>query len=1238
MNISASGQGNAQTALNSNMRAPPESQQPPASANPENKSAGQNPEQEKKSTARSFSLANSKVNSVKFETNYISTTKYTAVTFLPYCLMSQFKRYANIYFLLIAIIQCFPAISPINPVSSIAPLIFVISLSMLREGFEDLARHRSDLELNSSQSAKYINGNWVNVNWKDIFVGDLIRVNQDEFFPADMVCIRSSDLEGNCFIQTSSLDGEKNLKPRMAITETQMFIETPNLIRLSGELQVDGPNSDLYSCNGTMAMGGDRKIALSVKNLLLRGSVLKNTNWIIGAVIYTGKDTKIMKNAEEAKFKQSQIEIKTNQLIVMILIFQIVICVAAAILHVIWAYRFRDNYAYYFRFSWNPIVEALMLFLTMMILTATMIPISLIVSLEMVKLVQAFFINNDEDMYFIENDRHCKVFTSTLNEELGQIEFIFSDKTGTLTCNKMEFKYCVIGDVLYGEEGDKIAQQQKELDKDQPQQVQKPPAGDQKDQVKKPHHDHINFNFKDSRIDGLKNGKVGEDKEVNMGLFTKQGGQNATVVYKNQTDLVKEFFFLLSVCHDCLVDTNEEGVSSYQGQSPDEITLVDAAKRLGYEYTKSTSVYKTVKIFGMPTKIKALKFFEFNSDRKRASIILRDPETNTIKLLTKGADSIIIDRLSKTKPQPYLELTKKHLTKFSTVGLRTLCMAERVLTEEEYAELDQKMLAAATDPDREKIINKLSDEIERDLTLLGCTAVEDRLQNEVPETIRDMLKADVKVWMLTGDKLETAENIGYSCKLIQSDFEKLYIYENDDLQKKYDEHSQAIKQFKAAGKRISLLVEGKAITKLLTLNELKNKLINDVMTKCESVICCRVSPKEKADVVRLVKNNLGKITLAIGDGANDVNMIQEAHIGIGIYGQEGMRAVQASDYALPEFKALWKLLLVHGRLSYIRISEMILYFFYKNMILTTAQFLFLFYNGYSGQTIYDDWYISFYNLAFTSFPLVVRALFDKDIYYRYWTEGGEQIATSGVLKEYYPYLYFVGQKGIIFTLWSSIRWIVIGLVFGLGLFLVTLYSVDNQSINSDGHTADIWFVSILNYTTVVLVVDLKLGMYTRTWTILNWVSIVLLSIAIYIGFTFLGDVLSFFNSNHTVMTMYSSWHFYLLQLLFIIAAYLYDQLVLIWEKELHTPLSILYRSIRLRHNDEADVYFSKVVKINPQKAHFDAHHSEKNEHSTHNKVSETRKFQPVDTNPDPRINLPGGTAAVSTNPPTVLKK
>lgn len=243
------------------------------------------------------------------------------------------------------------------------------------------------------------------------------------------------------------------------------------------------------------------------------------------------------------------------------------------------------------------------------------------------------------------------------------------------------------------------------------------------------------------------------------------------------------------------------------------------------------------------------------------------------------------------------------------------------------------------------------------------------------------------------------------------------------------------------------------------------------MTKCESVICCRVSPVEKAHVVRIVKNNLGKLTLAIGDGANDVNMIQEAHIGIGIYGQEGMNAVQASDYAIPEFKGLWRLLMVHGRWSYVRISEMILYFFYKNMIFTIPQVVFCFFSGFSGQSIFDDWYISFYNLAFTSLPLVVRAVFDKDLYYRKWTlKNNEQVIdTMSNLKQNYPFLYYVGQKGEIFTLQNLIIWISTGVAFGTAIFLMIMRCVDTEVINGLGYNADIWVVSIMLYTCIIFV-------------------------------------------------------------------------------------------------------------------------------------------------------------------------
>lgn len=369
------------------------------------------------------------------------------------------------------------------------------------------------------------------------------------------------------------------------------------------------------------------------------------------------------------------------------------------------------------------------------------------------------------------------------------------------------------------------------------------------------------------------------------------------------------------------------------------------------------------------------------------------------------------------------------------------------------------------------------------------------------------------------------------------------------------------------------------------MEELKNRIINDIMTKCESVICCRVSPKEKADVVRLVKNNLGKITLAIGDGANDVNMIQEAHIGIGLYGQEGMRAVQSSDYALPEFRCLWKLLLVHGRWSYIRITEMILYFFYKNMIFTMPQVVFAWYNGYSGQTLYDDWYITFYNLAFTSIPLVIRALFDQDIYYKRWSYSdgsneSEMVTTTNyATKEYYAYLYYVGQQGKIFTVWNLLLWIFQGMFYGSAMFVVVMICVDDQAINSDGQMIDIWFVSITVYTAIILIVDLKLALHTKTWTWINWVSILVFSIGIYIFFVWVGDMMpSLFKSFNTVYTLVTSPTVFLLLAWFAIFIVYFDYMQLIWEKEFSTPMRILFNSAMRRNQDQDSAVFETLIK------------------------------------------------------------
>lgn len=368
---------------------------------------------------RTVTIGNSAVNKDIYISNFISTSKYTALSFFPKALMLQFKRYANIYFLMMAILQSIPVISPVNPFSSIAPLIFVISLSIIREGFEDLSRHRSDLESNSAKTVKYLDGRWHEIDWKDVYVGDVIKVSNRECFPADLICLASSDVEGIAYISTGSLDGEKNLKPRVSFRESQEQIGRSDTIRLLGEMDLPSPSSDLYEAGGTISIGGDKKLKIDVKNYMLRGSILENTEWIIGVCAYTGGDTKLMMNAEDSKFKQSNVDKKTNKLIVMIFLFQVLVCFTIAIIKYFWNVKYAKMYSDHIPNDYSPIASALLNLGTIFVLTNSMIPISLIISLEMVKMSQAYFISVDEEMYLLESDRYPKVYTSSLNEELG---------------------------------------------------------------------------------------------------------------------------------------------------------------------------------------------------------------------------------------------------------------------------------------------------------------------------------------------------------------------------------------------------------------------------------------------------------------------------------------------------------------------------------------------------------------------------------------------------------------------------------------------------------------------------------------------------------------------------------------------------------------------------------------------------------------------------------------------------
>ncbi|CAK55960.1 unnamed protein product (macronuclear) [Paramecium tetraurelia] len=1074
--------------------------------------------------------ATGKVESEVFPTNFIKTSKYNIVTFLPLSLLGQFRRYANIYFLFIAIIQSFPIISPLNPISAIAPLVFVLGLSMIREAMEDISRHKSDNEVNAMECTKIVNNKQVKTTWADVRVGDLLFVSENEMFPADIIVLTSYFESGVCYIETSSLDGEKNLKPKSAIKETQtlfQYKEVDSKIQMSmtgnQQLKAQGnpPTPALGDFEGSIHFQNGSKKVLNGKQLLLRGAFLRNTKFIVGVIVYTGEDTKIMRNAEPSRIKQSTIEGVMNKLILGILGVQIIACALSAVLSSWWLYKSFSKHIYIIISESNYTLLSAIAFFSFFLLYNTMIPISLVVSMEFVKVFQCYFINKDWDMYSSKRDKFAKAQTSTINEELGQVEYVFSDKTGTLTCNQMEFKYCIIGDILYGK-SDKSKNMTESISNKN--NAQQDPA-----QFK-----HSVFNFQDPILTGIIENSQDCQRysDQQRKLMIQSTDKTTTLEIKTQKQLVHEYLMLLSSAHECIAQKDKNSQIVYQGPSPDEITLVDAAMNLGYRFEGQSANEQEFTIKGKQKKVELLSQFEFDSNRKRMSVIIKD--NGVYKLYIKGADSIIKARLR--PDQPFLGFIQNKLSEFSTIGLRTLLMAMKILSEQEYLAFERQKEALASSENREQEREELANNLEKDLYLLGATAVEDKLQDDVPETIADLLKANIKVWMLTGDKLETAENIAKSCRLIQHDF-MVMKYSETDLNKLRVQLSENKLTYQACireRKKKSVLVEGEALV-ILTANQQLKREFTKMAMGCDSVVCCRVTPKQKAEVVHLVKN-LNKITLAIGDGANDVNMIQEAHIGIGLYGNEGMRAVQSSDYALGEFRFLWKLLLIHGNWSYIRISEMILYFFYKNMIFTVPQFLFSFYSAYSAQTYFDDWYITFYNLFFTSLPLIARATLDRKCLLQ---KSMQEIKTT---------LTFIRNqlnilKQTIFTLSNFIFWWGQGFIHGVFVFFITYACFDTEFVNIEGQNAGFATLSITAYTAIIFIVDIKIALYTKFWTCVNVITLLLFSVGIYIAYFFVSNYFRGTYSEFTPIYLIQSPTFYLIIALLNCIVFIFDLVI-----------------------------------------------------------------------------------------------
>lgn len=1032
---------------------------------------------EKKIEEERFLRANDRPFNLSYDyaDNSIKTSKYNIFTFLPLNLFEQLQRLANVYFLFLFFLQLIPEVSSLSWFTTAVPLTFVLSITAVKDASDDINRHKNDNQVNNRKVDILLEGEVKNDKWKNVKVGDVIKLESNEFVTADLLLLSSSEPLNLVYVETAELDGETNLKVKQALTVTgELGDNIEALAAFNGEVRCEAPNNRLDKFKGTLTFNG-QSYALDNDKVLLRGCTLRNTEWCFGLVIFGGADTKLMQNSGKSTFKRTSIDHLMNVLVLCIFGFLASMCTVLSIGNAIWETREGYNFTTFLprEPGTSASLSSFLTFWSYVIVLNTVVPISLYVSVEIIRLGNSFFINWDRKMYYPKNDTPAQARTTTLNEELGQIKYIFSDKTGTLTQNIMTFNKCSINGKAYGELFDFSGQR-------------------------------VEITEKTQRVDFSWN-QLADPKfifhDYSLVETVREGNPEA-----------QAFFRLLAVCHTVMPEEKNEGELYYQAQSPDEGALVTAARNFGFVFLSRTPETITVVEMGRHITYELIAVLDFNNVRKRMSVIVRNPK-GKVTLFCKGADTIIYERLH-SSCNKLMGVTTRHLNEYAGDGLRTLVLAYKDLDNEYLEDWKRRHHEASISmEEREEKLDQLYEEIEKDLLLLGASAVEDKLQDGVPQTIEQLAKADIKIWVLTGDKQETAENIGYSCNMLREEMNDVFVVAANTPERVKEELQNARRKMcpdapeaptvnksraglfwlksthyvpdeKMEGE-YGLIINGHSLAYALE-KDLRLELLRTACM-CQTVICCRVTPLQKAQVVQLVKKYKQAVTLAIGDGANDVSMIKAAHIGVGISGQEGMQAVMSSDFSFAQFRYLQRLLLVHGRWSYLRMCKFLGYFFYKNFTFTFVHFWYAFFCGFSAQTVYDEWFITVYNLMYTALPVLGLSLFDQDVNDRWSFQ--------------FPQLYCPGQLNLYFSKKAFVHCMMHSCYSSLILFFIP-WAAMKDTVRDDGKDiADYQSFALLAQTCLMVVVSLQLCLDTHYWTAVNQFFI-WGSLAAYFAFTF----------------------------------------------------------------------------------------------------------------------------------------
>jgi len=1029
--------------------------------------------------------------------NRISTTRFTLATWLPKSLFVQFQRAANIYFLFISAIVLLD-FSPIMWSSTVLPFCGVLLWTALKDMYEDMRRRRDDDAENLRHCFRwdFTRKQFTTAKWCDVLCGDILLGLQDEPFPADALVLYAN--RGQAYISTVNLDGETNLKERRAadalsaITDTltqgsnvrsltsgkdeavahelvqALAAQAAEMVLEQGlEAKLAAPKAGLVDMDGSLSLKtptnaaskalSEHKVAmpcpLNYEHFVPRGCVLRNIPYVVSMAAYVGPDTKTRLNCAQTRAKISNMQHYLNRGVQGLVITLCLFNIYAAI----WAEIEGVENPEKWPTSWPAPATR---FIVYFIILYQIVPISLYVLFEIIKLLLGMQVNKDPQMVDPRTGRAALARTADLVEEMGQVNFVFSDKTGTLTENEMILARCCI-------------------------------------------HGHDLGDFRPQFPSTTTKAEVGSKQQERIKQILSSPDCNLHAE-------VRWFFLCMATCHNAQVEPalDPSARPHFSGTSPDEVAFLESASSVGVTFTSRE------RLPGRPGWQLRLRepsseqelIFEiiceipFTSDRKRMSVICQ--RGDQVVCICKGADSVMQDLCEKQ-----LGIADSdHLAEYSKSGLRTLVFASKVLERGFVEEWHSRYVQAQTKAEgREEAMAEVAAEVEHSFSIVGISAIEDKLQEGVPEAIVTIKKAGIRFWVLTGDKTETAVEIVRACQLFTEDMLLVSL-----LSCTGPDHSLALlksaqEKIEVAQGGIGLVLDGTFVGAVLQADG-GSALLYTLAMASRACVCCRLSPQQKRKLVELIKaHNKRGITLAIGDGANDVSMLQGAHVGIGIHGKEGNQAVQASDVAISQFRFLVPLLLCHGRRAYRRVSVFLCYILYKHIVLAMGDMIWAHQcsTRFSGQIAYPEWMSSAFPALITGLPVIVAIGYDRDL--------------PDEIVPLCPEIYMAGIDRLYFNARVFVMWVLSAVWHGTLAWLVPSLWVGTNAATAhlppDYSPVEFWKASSCSFIMVITFINTRLWLYSyspfakHTILVMAFSFLMLFSCLFGLGYTSIGEAM-----------------------------------------------------------------------------------------------------------------------------------